>query len=172
MTQALQNLLPTLTRAARRRGLSRRQWAEDAGLRAETLSRLAQRGDCDLTTLSALAKAVGLRVTLAAATAETMPARLTRDGEERLLALAASRSLDLAAWRAAGGDYFMSGLAALLANARGLDRDGLLRLAEALHPGMTTVENFQVWLAASPLSPSRFLPMLAQRLAQHLAVRA
>lgn len=165
MSSTLKNLLPTLNDAARRRGLSRLQWASRAGVRAETLSRLAQRGDCDLTTLSALADAVGLRVALTAATDETMPSRMVRDHEERLLALAASRSLDLAEWREAGGSYFMSGFATLVANARGLNRNGLLALAEALHPGMTTVGNFKSWLARSPLSPSRFLPMLEQRLA-------
>jgi hypothetical protein len=56
----------------------------------------------------------------------------------------------------------MGGLAVLLASIRGADRERLLALAETLHPGVSTPEVFGAWLAASPLQPSRFLPMLEQ----------
>jgi hypothetical protein len=56
--------------------------------------------------------------------------------------------------------FFHTGLAVMLASARGYDRSGYLALAAALHPGITTPEVFSAWLAQSPVCPSRFLPML------------
>lgn len=46
---------------AKARGLSRRELARRAGVRPETVSRIASRGTCDLATLAGLAAAVGLR---------------------------------------------------------------------------------------------------------------
>ena len=40
-------MLETLGNEARRANLSNTDWAARAGVRAETLSRLKQRGDCD-----------------------------------------------------------------------------------------------------------------------------
>ena len=92
-----------------------------------------------------------------------MPKKFGREDEEKLLALCASHSLDLAKWREAGSGFFMAGLAVMLAGVRSVDRQALLALSEALYPGMSSVDTFHAWLAKSPLRPSRFLPMLEQR---------
>jgi hypothetical protein len=92
-----------------------------------------------------------------------MPASLGRKEEEALLDLCASGSTDVAQWMGLGSRYFMAGLAVLVAGRRGADRAALLLLAEALYPGVTSKEEFGRWLDASPVKPSRFLPMLAQR---------
>jgi hypothetical protein len=164
MDRPLERMLETMAHAARRDKLSHRAWAEKAGVRPETLSRLKQRGDCDLVTLAALAGAVELRLTLVPRLKMSMPQRFSRDDEERLLVLCASRSLDLATWAEAGTPAFMAGLAVMLAGVRGAKRPALLSLAEALYPGMSSIDIFQAWLKKSPLRPSRFLPMLAQRM--------
>jgi hypothetical protein len=59
-------LLARIVDAARARGLSRRALAERAGVRPETLSRIASRGTCDFATLERLAAAAGLRVGVSA----------------------------------------------------------------------------------------------------------
>ncbi|MBL8524283.1 MAG: hypothetical protein JNN20_11380 [Betaproteobacteria bacterium] len=166
MDASLPSLLEQLSLTAQRSGLTQRDWATKAGLRSETLSRLKSRGDCDLATLNALADAVGLRVGLLPATEVRMPAHFGREEEEVLLDLAASGSLDVRAWREAGEPFFMAGLAVLLAGAPGFDRAMLLTLAEALCPGISTMNMFETWLQHSPLRPSRFLPMLRQRMGQ------
>ena len=163
MDTPLESMLATMAHAAKREKLSNRDWAEKAGVRPETISRLKQRGDCDLATLAALAGAVNLRVALVPQLKMSMPKRFGREEEESLLALGASRSLDLAKWREAGSGFFMAGVAVMLAGVRGADRQALLALAEALYPGMSSVGTFQAWLKKSPLRPSRFLPMLLQR---------
>jgi hypothetical protein len=89
------------------------------------------------------------------------PTELSREYEDRLLTLCASRRLEAAEWAAAGPAFFMAGLAVMLAGAADADRRGLLALAEQLHPGATEVPVFAYWLKRSPLRPSRFLPMLA-----------
>jgi hypothetical protein len=159
-------MLETMGNEARRANLSHADWAARAGVRAETLSRLKQRGDCDLATLTALAEAVNLRVTLVPRLKMSVPTRFDREDEERLLALCSSRSLDLARWQAAGSRFFTAGVAMLLASMSGFDRRAWLQLAEALYPGMGSIDTFSVWLKKSPLRPSRFLPMLEQRIAQ------
>jgi hypothetical protein len=166
MKATLETMLETMSNEARRANLSNGDWAARAGVRAETLSRLKQRGDCDLATLAALAEAVDLQVTLVPRLRMSMPQRFDRDDEERLLALCASRSLDLSQWRAAGSRFFTAGVAVMLAGLRGFDRQAWLQLAEALYPGIGGMDTFRVWLKKSPLRPSRFLPMLEQRLAQ------
>jgi hypothetical protein len=165
MKSPLKNMLETMGNEARRANLSNADWAARAGVRAETLSRLKQRGDCDLATLAALAEAVNLRVTLVPRLKMSLPTQFDRDDEERLLALCSSRSLDLAQWQAAGSRFFTAGVAMLLASVDGFDRHAWLQLAEALYPGMGSIDTFRVWLKKSPLRPSRFLPMLEQRLA-------
>jgi hypothetical protein len=166
MKLPLETMLKTMSYEARRANLSNADWAARAGVRAETLSRLKQRGDCDLATLAALAEAVDLRVTLVPRLKMTMPTRFDRDDEERLLLLCTSCSLDLAQWRDAGSPFFTAGVAMLLAGMKGFDRQAWLQLSEALYPGMGAIETFGVWLKKSPLRPSRFLPMLEQRLTQ------
>ena len=166
----LADLLSALTARARQRGLNDSQWAFAAGLRKETLSRLRGRTACDFATLDALARAVGARITVAAAaplatTADGhFPAALRREDEERLIEFCAARNMEPAAWRSTGPAFFMAGLATMLASADGFDRRRYLALAEALHPGVTNAEVFDLWLGRSPVRPSRFLPSLAQRM--------
>ena len=57
-------VLARITHAANSRGLSRRALALRAGVRPETVSRIASRGTCDFATLEQLATAVGLRLGL------------------------------------------------------------------------------------------------------------
>ena len=166
-------LLKSMEAAAAARNWSDRKWAAKAGVRPETVSRLRNRGDCVLSTLEALAHAVGLRLSAGAnpgAQAATskrgaaepghMPAKVGREEEEKFFDLCAERKPVLKKWQAAGPSFFMGGLAVMLASARGYDRSLYLDLAESLHPGITTPEVFSTWLAQSPVRPSRFLPML------------
>lgn len=53
-----------IAHAAKAQGLSRRALALRAGVRPETVSRIASRGTCDFATLERLADAVGLRLGL------------------------------------------------------------------------------------------------------------
>ena len=146
-------LLAQLSRAAALRFGSDAAWARAAGLPKETLSRLKRAASCDLRTLAALAQAVGYTLTATPAeraadrtgSAAHMPERFDRGSEQMLLDLVASGDLDPEAWRAADAG-----------------RQRLLDLAETLHPGVSTPEVFGAWLDASPLQPSRFLPMLEQ----------
>ena len=169
-TTELKRLMVSLTAAARNKGLNDASWAMAAGFSKETLSRLRRRSSCDLSTLLALADAVGasLAVTIATQPATTsdghFPSELSRDYERQLLALCASRRLDPAAWAAAGPAFFVAGLAVMLASSADADRRGLLALAEILHPGASEVPVFARWLERSPLRPSRFLPMLAMEI--------
>jgi hypothetical protein len=98
------------------------------------------------------------------ALARQFPASFDRDYEERLLALCASDSLSHRAWSQLGPAFFMAGLAVMLASVPEFDRAKLLSLAERLHPGSSKQAEFAYWLKHSPLRPSRFLPMLSQRL--------
>jgi hypothetical protein len=163
----LRKLLDPLTVAARKKGLNDVSWASAAGFSKETLSRLRRRSSCDLSTLIALAEAAGasLSVTVAAQPATTsdghFPCELSRDYEQKLVTLCASRELDPVAWAAAGPAFFMAGLAVMLAGDADANRPVLLALAEVLHPGATDVPVFARWLKRSPVRPSRFLPMLA-----------
>lgn len=166
MDHSLPLFLEQLRPAARRARLTDREWADKAQLRPETLARLKQRSDCELGTLEALARAVGWRVSLLPAPERTMPARIDRDAEAALLDLCASGSLDMRRWLDAGPRYFAGGLALLLSNARGVDRAGLIALADALYPGITEPAEMNRWLARSPLKPSRIFPMIEQRMAQ------
>ena len=167
-------LLSSLSDLARHQGLNDTEWAERAGLRKETLSRLRHRSSCDFETLQSLSKAVSAHV----AVISDPPQPLTADGhfplhvlrgyEEELLALCASGSLDPARWARLGPGFFMAGMAVMLGSVSGADRRGLLALAESLHPGATETAVFARWLQRSPVRPSRFLPMLEQE-AKHAA---
>lgn len=165
----MQTVLAALRREARRRGLNDSNWAAAAGLRKETLSRLRERTTCDYATLEALARAVGATLAVAPGVPMEMtrdghfPATVGRDYEDRLLDLCAAGTLDPGEWREAGPPFFMAGLAVTLAGVRGFDRARYLALAEALHPGSGAPDVFAVWLARSPVRPSRFLPMLKAR---------
>lgn len=166
-------LLKSMEAAAAARGWSDRKWAARAGVRPETLSRLRSRGDCVLSTVEALAHAVGLRLSVGpntrahasapksgAAELRRMPARYGREEEQKLLDLCAEPEADPGRWRSAGPSFFIGGLAVMLTGVRGYDRARYLELAESLHAGITTPEVFSAWLAQSPVRPSRFLPML------------
>lgn len=159
--------LADLTAKARTLSLTDTEWSSRAGVRNETLSRLRRRNSCDLSTLQALAAAVGARLVIDHGTATTatpdghFPSSLDRDDEARLLKLAASGNLAHDAWSTAGPRFFMAGLAVMLAGEPGFDRRGLLALAERLHPGASEPAVFARWLERSPLRPSRFLPLLA-----------
>lgn len=159
-------LLEQLSPAARRRFRSDAAWAQASGLPRETLSRLKRRDSCDLGTLTALARAAGCALVALPDAAEGgrhLPQAYGREYEDALLELVAAGNTEPAVWRAYGPAYFMGGLAVLLAGARGFDRGRHLRLAEALHPGMSTPEVFGQWLERSPLRPARFLPMARRR---------
>lgn len=161
----LQAALQDLTTRARDRGLTDTAWAKQADVRKETLSRLRGKASCDFATLGALASAVGVRVVIAepavaSAANRHFPAGIDREHEQRLLNLCASRSLDPDRWEQLGPGFFMAGLAVMLADTPHFNRRSLLALAETLHPGATEPAVFARWLDASPLRPSRFLPML------------
>lgn len=159
-------LLGQMRGAAKARFLTEAAWARASGVPKETLSRLKGQPSCDLRTLEALAESAGyaLRAVPAAAQdAGPVPGKFDRDYEDRLLELAASGELAPEVWRAHGPGFFMGGLAVMLASARGFERERYLRLAEALHPGISTPEVFEMWLKSSPLRPARFLPMARKR---------
>lgn len=173
MRTNLTSLLKTMDAAVAARNWSDRKWAAEAGVRPETVSRLRSRGNCDLSTLEALADAVGLRLFAGpnpdsresspdsgSAVLRHMPAKYGREEEGALLDLCSEREPHPDRWRSAGPSFFMGGLAVMLAGARGYDRSRYLALAEALHPGITEPEVFSAWLVQSPVRPSRFLPML------------
>ncbi len=158
-------MLRTLTERARAIGLSDTEWAIRAGVRKETLSRLRTRASCDFSTLTSLAEAAGVGIGVVAHSHETtadglFPRSLDRTLEQDLLGLCASGEFDPQNWRELGPPFFMAGLAVMLASVDGFDRQGLLELAECLHAGSSQVGVFALWLADTPLRPSRFLPML------------
>jgi len=76
-SQALQQIAAS----ARSRGLNRRTLALRAGVRPETVSRIASRGTCDFATLERLAAAAGLRLGLEGGAPE--PAGAARDQVQR-----------------------------------------------------------------------------------------
>jgi hypothetical protein len=159
-------LLEQMGRAARARFSTDAAWARAAGLPKETLSRLKHQPTCELRTLGALAESAGCKLVAVPTLAERGnrdPERFDRDYEDGLLDLAASGDLDPDVWRAHGAGFFMGGLAVMLASARGFERERYLRLAETLHPGVSTPEVFDMWLRAFPVRPSRFLPMARKR---------
>ena len=168
-TQSLDTVLSALTGEARRLALNDSQWAQAAGVRKETLSRLRKRKSCDFATLHALASVVGAQIgvtetqSLASTSEAHFPASLNRAYEARLLDLCASGDLDLGLWRRLGPPFFVAGIAVMLASRSGFDRLRLLALAETLHPGSSQPEVFALWLKRSPLRPARFLPLLAAR---------
>jgi len=166
-------LLESMSRHARRQGMTDRQWAQAAGLRHETLCRVRRRESCDAHTLEALARGCGLSIALrtdcggSVGEEASFPASFTRETEERLLRLCALGDTTPERWRALGPGFFVAGVANLVASANGLDPDGrFARLAEALHPGVRSVPAFTHWLSRSPVRPGRFLPMLRHLLRQ------
>ena len=159
-------LLAQMSQAAKALFATEAGWAKASGLPKETLSRLKTQPSCDLRTLGALAHAAGYALV-------AVPAEMTerehgfesygRNYEDKLLDLAALGSVDPNVWRAHGPGFFMGGLAVMLASARGFERGRYLRLAETLHPGVSTPEVFDMWLKQFPVRPSRFLPLARRR---------
>jgi hypothetical protein len=113
-----------------------------------------------------LAQACGLQLTAVPAPFVTddglFPAKFGRDTEEELLQLALSGSVDIARWRRTGPAFFMAGFAFFLACTDEGDRAAYTKLAEDLHPGVTSQDAFRRWLRQSPVRASRFLPILGQ----------
>ena len=166
MSTSPSGLLEQMSQAARARFSTDASWAKASGLPKETLSRLKSQSSCGLRTLGALAHSAGYTlVAVPAATPgrEHVPEGFGRDYEDRLLDLSASGNADPNVWRAHGPGFFMGGLAVMLASARGFERERYLRLAETLHPGVSTPEVFEIWLKQSRVRPSRFLPMARRR---------
>lgn len=164
-TQPLAHLLEALTRAARNAGWIDAEWARRSGLPKETLCRLRSRSTCDLATLHALSRAVGRQLTIDEPRARTSadglwPAVVDRRLESKLVEVLGTGSSRPGDWRPLGPSFFLAGLAVTLASVPGFDRRQYLDLAEALHPGSTEPRVFAKWLAETPLTPSRFLPML------------
>jgi hypothetical protein len=152
--------LAQLEHAASVRGLNRAQWSERAGVRAETLSRLFSRDDCDLRTLTSLASAAHQTLLLVPAPEREMPDAWDRDVERRYALLCASGSTDVARWLREEPRYFLAGLAMMMASSRDVDREAYLALATALCPAMLQAGEFEHWLSLTPAKPSRFLPMV------------
>ena len=97
---SLNQTLLLITSAAAAKGLTRRALALRAGVRPETVSRIATRGTCDFATLERLAQAAGLRLGLQGAVSQsTVRARDEVLGKASLIrTLAAAhgaRSLEL-----------------------------------------------------------------------------
>jgi hypothetical protein len=160
------DLLSQMSPAAKARFSTDASWAKASGLPKETLSRLKSQPSCDLRTLGALAQTAGFTLVAVPATTpggEHVPEKLGRVYEDHLLDLAASGTVDPNVWRAHGPGFFMGGLAVMLASTRGFERERYLRLAETLHPGVSTPEVFGMWLKKSSVHPSRFLPMARRR---------
>lgn len=159
-------LLGQMSKAAKARFSSDAGWAQASGVPKETLSRLKTQASCDLRTLGALARAAGftfVAVPVATQRGGHLPPSFGREYEEGLLDLCASGNVDAEVWRANGAGFFMGGLAVMLASAKGFERERYLRLAEALHPGISTPEVFDLWLQKSPVRPGRFLPLVKRR---------
>jgi transcriptional regulator with XRE-family HTH domain len=77
-------LFDTVLQAAQAQGLDQARLARRAGLRAETVSRAKHRGTIDLSSLQALAQAVGLELTLKPATGPTaLPPQPERSSARR-----------------------------------------------------------------------------------------
>lgn len=159
-------LLEQMSSAAPVRFSSDAAWAAASRLPKETLSRLKKNSSCDLRTLGALAKSAGctlVAVPETAARGAHEPEAYSREYEDALLQLCASGNADATLWSTYGPPFFMGGLAVLLASARGFERERYLRLAEALHPGISTPEVFALWLERTPVRAARFLPMARRR---------
>lgn len=168
-TRHLQELLSGLTDLARRNGWPDAEWARRAGLPKETLCRLRSRSTCDFATLAALAEALHAGLAVAEPERPTTrdglwPAQVDRQYESRLVDVLATGTTRPEDWRPLGPLFFVAGLAVTLASVTGLDRPAYLALAEALHPGSTEPRVYGFWLERTPLPPSRFLPMLQQRM--------
>ena len=159
-------LVKQMSEAAKAKFPTDASWAAASGLPKETLSRLKSSASCDLRTLGALAEAAGCTLVAVPAVEggdEHGPGKSGRAHEEKLLDLAVSGNVDPHVWRGHGPGFVMGGLAVALASSRGFERERYLRLAETLHPGVSTPDVFAMWLKKSSVRPARFLPMARRR---------
>lgn len=67
MTPVEESLIDRILEAARSKGLDQKTLADLAGIRAETISRAKKRGSMDVSTVTRLARAAGLELTLGSA---------------------------------------------------------------------------------------------------------
>lgn len=129
-------VLDQIVAAAKTRGLNRRALAERAGIRQETVSRIASRGTCDFATLQQLSAAVGLRLGLQEAPYTAGQARsdvLRRQALVRTLAKAhGARSVELFGSAARDQDGPQSDLDFLVELEPGRSLLDLISLAEDL----------------------------------------
>ena len=133
--------LARISAAARSQGLNRRELALRAGLRPETVSRIASRGTCDFATLERLAAAVGLRLGLHEETAEGAgsgrKAVMRKQALLRTLAKAhGARSVELFGSAARGEDRPGSDLDFLVELEPGRSLLDLIGLAEDLQEAL------------------------------------
>lgn len=102
---------------------------------------------------------------LVAETQPHTPKPVDRKAEEKLVRLCVGGDYRPSRWRRAGDRRTMAGIAVMLASQPDFDRPRFLALAEALYPGMSTVEVFGPWLKSSPVRASRFMPLVVAALA-------
>jgi hypothetical protein len=88
------------------------------------------------------------------------PARLSREEEDRLAALA-NGPWTIEAFRETGyADAFLAGLALALASDRRLPRARLLAVARKLAPDIVSLDGYRRWLAASPIRLARLFKLV------------
>ncbi|MGH8661124.1 MAG: hypothetical protein ACREUB_05100 [Burkholderiales bacterium] len=80
---------------------------------------------------------------LGAAQFKAMPS--DRDTEEHFVGFCAHFPPDPELWRQLGDPEFLAGVAVMLAGHSGFDRASYLALAETLHPGSSSVEQYEKW---------------------------
>lgn len=134
-------LLARIADHARAQGLSRRALAQRAGVRPETLSRIASRGTCDFDTLERLAAAAGLRLGIQEdpprAAGQARAEVLRRQALIRTLARAhGARSIELFGSAARGEDLPGSDLDFLVELEPGRSLLDLIGLAEDLQDAL------------------------------------
>jgi len=127
--------------AAKSQGLSRRALALRAGVRPETVSRIASRGTCDFATLERLAAAAGLRLGLHDETAQAASSGrdevLSKQALIRTLAKAhGARSVELFGSAARGEDLPGSDLDFVVELETGRSLLDLIGLAEDLQEAL------------------------------------
>lgn len=134
-------LLARIADHARAQGLNRRELAQRAGVRPETLSRIASRGTCDFDTLGRLAAAAGLRLGIQddqpRAAGQARAEVLRRQALIRTLAKAhGARSIELFGSAARGEDRPGSDLDFLVELDPGRSLLDLIGLAEDLQDAL------------------------------------
>lgn len=167
-------------------GVHLRELARGAGLSLSSLQKELER----LSTLGVLSRTskanrvlLGLKrrdpfvkLLLAAATAlehravkfEAMPS--DRDTEEALVEFCAHFPPDAGLWRPFGDPEFLAGVAVMLAGHSGFDRPSYLALAESLHPGAGSVEQYEKWHRVHKPDFARLFSMIDRERRTHARV--